>query len=233
MAWLVFWGIVILVIGAGSIRAYIELKQEKEIKLSRQEFEDKKRQRADQERLNKKLRIQKLASNLLSDSNFFYTKYHIGEHLLEPSKVRPRRSKRDIIDDLTTTLDGRRILLERYWNADDTIYIGHSFVGVCLNSKYKKSSYYKTLSKRHVLELYTFMEHFNAKNIDDLLADEYKGHSLEFWLHLQELFRNDDYWLATAINVRHFANGFPYISTYCSSKGKDYIECLRYYWKDK
>lgn len=44
------------------------------------------------------------------------------------------------------------------------------------------------------------MEHYEEKSFDDMLQEQFRGHELDFWEHVQNLHDRDVHWTETGIS---------------------------------
>lgn len=154
------------------------------------------------------------------------------EELLKKSTEQPKKSKIEIIDGYfnhsnsyycyfrATKSDYTPIF--KTWNGSRKDY---SPIGKYIYSDYYRSEYWEQLMP--VSKLKWIMNHFNATHIDNLLCEEAKGHTLEFWLDLEELHANNKCW------IRHYdtSNGTT-IRYVLSETGKEYLKMLKNEWRN-
>ena len=86
-------------------------------------------------------------------------------------------------------------------DAGTAVYNGrngkHCAIGQCMTEKYQskgRGMHYNTGTLDEIVE------YFEEKTFDDMLQEQFRGHEIDFWEHVQNLHDRDVHWTETGIS---------------------------------
>lgn len=116
---------------------------------------------------------------------------------------------KETVDFYAVDPDARRsVLRDSQGYLESCLYNGpnntHCGLGRCLTLKaLELIGENKTLNKASTDGL---VRNLQVNELDDLIQEQYKGHSIGFWTHIQQLHDGDRYWDKTGLSERGISN---------------------------